>query len=90
MWEDSIRNIVVIFQTNILRIVGFYVRRSATVWHYQNLFFGQYKKKPQTLQVQCYCTGLNNPRLILVKKSIVFYATFKKFATSTVIVLSTS
>jgi hypothetical protein len=31
MWKDSIRNIVVIFQTTILRIVGFYVRRSAKV-----------------------------------------------------------
>ena len=30
MWKDSIRNIVVIFQPNILRIVGFYVRHSAT------------------------------------------------------------
>ena len=30
MWKDSIRNIFVIFQPNILRIVGFYVRRSAT------------------------------------------------------------
>ena len=30
MWKDSIRNIVVIFQTTILRIVGFYVRHSAT------------------------------------------------------------
>ena len=30
MWKDSIRNIVVIFQPNILRIVGFYVRLSAT------------------------------------------------------------
>ena len=30
MWRDSIRNIVVIFQTKILRIVGFYVRRSAS------------------------------------------------------------
>ena len=29
MWKDSIRNIVVIFQTTILRIVGFYVRHSA-------------------------------------------------------------
>ena len=29
---DSIRNIVVIFQTNILRIVGFYVRHSAIVF----------------------------------------------------------
>ena len=28
MWKDSIRNIVVIFQPNILRIVGFYVRHS--------------------------------------------------------------
>ena len=31
MWKDSIRNIVVIFQPNILRIVGFYVRHSAKV-----------------------------------------------------------
>ena len=30
MWKDSIRNIVVIFQTTILKFVGFYVRRSAT------------------------------------------------------------
>ena len=29
MWKDSIKNIVVIFQPNILRIVGFYVRHSA-------------------------------------------------------------
>ena len=29
MWKDSNRNIVVIFQPNILRIVGFYVRHSA-------------------------------------------------------------
>ena len=29
MWKDSIRNIVVIFQPNILRIVEFYVRHSA-------------------------------------------------------------
>ena len=29
MWKDSIRNIVVIFQPNILRTVGFYVRHSA-------------------------------------------------------------
>ena len=32
MWKDSIRNIVVIFQTKILRIVVFYVRRSANVF----------------------------------------------------------
>jgi hypothetical protein len=31
MWKDSIKNIVVIFQPNILRIVGFYVRHSATL-----------------------------------------------------------
>ena len=30
MWNDSIRNIVVIFQPNILRIVVLYVRHSAT------------------------------------------------------------
>ena len=29
MWKDSIRNIVVICQPNILKIVGFYVRHSA-------------------------------------------------------------
>ena len=28
MWKDSIGNIVAIFQLNILRIVGFYVRHS--------------------------------------------------------------
>ena len=32
MWKDSIRNIVVIFQTTIWRIVGIYVRRSAIVY----------------------------------------------------------
>ena len=32
MWKDSIRNIVVIFQPNILRSVGFYVRHSAIVY----------------------------------------------------------
>ena len=32
MWKDSIKNIVVIFQTTILRIVGFYVRHSAHVF----------------------------------------------------------
>ena len=32
MWKDSIRNIVVIFQSNILRIVGFYVRHLASVY----------------------------------------------------------
>jgi hypothetical protein len=31
MWKDSIRNIVIIFQTTILRFVGFYVRRSANI-----------------------------------------------------------
>ena len=31
MWKDSIRNIVVIFQPNILRTVGFYVRHSAII-----------------------------------------------------------
>ena len=32
MWKDSIINIVAIFQPNILRIVGFYVRHSAIVY----------------------------------------------------------
>ena len=31
MWKDFDKNIVVIFQTAILRFVGFYVRRSARV-----------------------------------------------------------
>ena len=39
MWKDSIRNIVVIFQPNILRIVGFYVRHSATNTFKIILFF---------------------------------------------------
>ena len=39
MWKDSNRNIVVIFQTNILRILGFYVRHSAQVLGFQ----GQYR-----------------------------------------------
>ena len=30
MWKDSIRNVVVIFQPNILRIVGFYVKHSSS------------------------------------------------------------
>ena len=41
MFKDSIRNIVVIFQTTILRIVGFYVRRSAYVLHYAVKLFAQ-------------------------------------------------
>ena len=33
MWKDSIRKIVVIFQTTILRIVGLYVRQMASdIW----------------------------------------------------------
>ena len=35
MWKDSIRNIVVIFQPIILRIVGFYVRHSAIIMNLQ-------------------------------------------------------
>ena len=31
MWKDSLRNIVVTFQTTILIIFGFYVRRLANV-----------------------------------------------------------
>ena len=38
MWKESNRNIVVIFQPNILRIVGFYVRHSANVLVYPYLF----------------------------------------------------
>ena len=36
MWKDSIRNFVVIFQPNILRIVRFYVRHSAFDLVYPN------------------------------------------------------
>ena len=32
MWKDSIRNIVAIFHTTILKIVGFYVRHLAQVF----------------------------------------------------------
>ena len=35
MWKDSIRNIVVIFQPNILIIVGLYVRHSAIDTYFQ-------------------------------------------------------
>ena len=38
MWKDSIRNIVVIFQPNILRIVGFYVGHSAIVYKQNNMY----------------------------------------------------
>ena len=31
MWKDYIRSTVVIFQPNILKIVGFYVRHSASL-----------------------------------------------------------
>ena len=44
MWKDSIRNIVVIFQPNILRSVGFYVRHSATV--FKILDFKQMGRSP--------------------------------------------
>ena len=36
MWKDSIRNIVVIFQTTILRIVGFYDRHLAITFQVKN------------------------------------------------------
>ena len=51
MWKDSIRKIVVIFQTTILRIAGFYVRRSA----HDVSFFKQNcpkQKKLSGIQVQ--------------------------------------
>ena len=35
MWKDSIKNIIVTFQTTILRIVGFYVRPSASILCYK-------------------------------------------------------
>ena len=35
MWKDSNRNVVEIFQPNILRIVGFYVRHSAHILCYK-------------------------------------------------------
>ena len=42
MWKDSVRNIVVIFQTNILRIVGFYVRHSASVYTVHRALHGRF------------------------------------------------
>ena len=41
MWKDSIRNIVVIFQPNISRIVGFYVRH----WAYVDMDFLEFLGK---------------------------------------------
>ena len=41
MWKDSIRNIVVIFQPNILKIVGLYVRHSA--YMFQHPFFSLFQ-----------------------------------------------
>jgi hypothetical protein len=38
MWTASIRNVVVIFQTTILRFFGFYVRRSANVFVSKEIF----------------------------------------------------
>ena len=38
MWKDSIRYIVVIFQTKILRNVRFYVRRSANDFVFVSYF----------------------------------------------------
>ena len=38
MWKDSNRNIVVIFQPKISRIVGFYVRHSAYYFEAGNVF----------------------------------------------------
>ena len=58
MWKDSIRNIVVIFQTTILGIVGFYVRRSASVgWTVMTetivLFINGYASSSYNILPQC-------------------------------------
>ena len=75
MWKDSVRNIVVIFQTNILRIVGFYVRHSAIekVWNIEKIWniakFKKIKAKTtesevfsmfQFLDGQAYCINSAN------------------------------
>ena len=55
MWKDSIRNIVVIFQPNILRIVGLYVRHSAYVRRsaiMQSFFFQSFYLKDEILYSQ--------------------------------------
>ena len=57
MWKDSIRNNVVIFQPNILRIVGFYVRHSAfmlivlrtLIWHILEMEKNSEIKLPLTM-----------------------------------------
>ena len=45
MWKESNRNIVVIFQPNILRIVGFYVRHWAIVCMGVGFIFCFWKKR---------------------------------------------
>ena len=53
MWKDSIRNIVVIFQPNILIIVGLYVRHSAIDTYFQisliYAFIGCSQSKPNLI-----------------------------------------
>ena len=49
MWKYSIRNVVVIFQDTILRVVGFYVRRSSNDFgpiqvHGGRLIYPSYRK----------------------------------------------
>ena len=55
MWKDSIKNIVVIFQTTILRFVGFYVRHSAQV--YSAFYFRQMAHKPGLTSLTEWATG---------------------------------
>ena len=47
MWKDFIRNIVVIFQTTILRSVGLYVRHSANEKnsHFGNRLYSKEKRR---------------------------------------------
>ena len=62
MWKDSIRNIVVIFQTNILRIVGFYVSRLAIViWGVAARSVVKTQKPYETIN---FCTELHEISLL--------------------------
>ena len=59
MWKDSNRNIVVIFQPNILRTVGFYVRHWATediITYFTQLWYNffQNANTKSMLQIESY------------------------------------
>ena len=63
MWKDSDRNIVVIFQTNILRIVGFYVRHSAK--EFQTVYKGE---------IWCLCTVTFGQNISKLNSRPVYYS----------------